>query len=245
MARPYVRTLHVEDVSPLPWSVEGFGDAKTRLLSRDPATGASTELLELPPGWHAPVGSFGAALELLIFHGGIRVGEFGLGRFSYTYLPAGVSTGPWSSGAGARVLWMQAAELDFVGDVTCRPGARTQLSIPHIDPSALPWQPTVTPGFPSGAMRKTLRVDPDSGAGTWLLGMLPQVGDKRREIHPTAEEAFTLIGESTSDRGLTRPGEYFWRPAFIPHGPFYTEVGVMTLFRTDGPLRTDYIWPEP
>jgi len=245
MARPYVRKLNSDDVPLITWSVPGFGEALTRPLSNDPDTGASTQLVELPPGWAAPAGCFGAALELLIVEGTVTIGEFRLKRFSYSYLPPGVSAGPWSTAAGARLLWMAGANLDFRAGGAAGIGTPSPLWIPQIDPSALPWQPTLTPGFPLGAMRKTLRIDPDTGAGTWLLGMLPQVRETRREIHPTAEEAFTLLGESVSDRGVSRPGEYFWRPPFIPHGPFETDVGVLTFFRTDGPLRTDYIWPEP
>lgn len=245
MARPYVKKLYSEEVPLVGWSLDGFGEASVRPLSADPESGAATELLELPPGWRAPAGSFAAGLELLVLDGPLEVGEFRLGRFNYSYLPAGAAAGPWLAPEGARVLWMPEGRLDFEAGAASRPGTRLGLWIPQIDSSAMPWQPTLTPGFPIGAMRKTMRIDPDSGAGSWILGMLPQVRDPRREIHPTAEEAFTLVGESVSDRGLSRPGEYFWRPPFIPHGPFATEVGVMTFFRTDGPLRTDYIWPEP
>lgn len=245
MARPHVRKLYAYEQDLTPWSVAGFGDAQTRRLSADPHTGAATELLELPAGWHAPAGSFGAELELLLVEGELSIRDFRLQRFSYSYLPAGVATGPWSASAGARVLWMPAAGLDFKAGSDCRPEARRDRWIPQIDSSALPWQATLTPGFPNGAMRKTLRIDPDTGAGTWMLGMLPQVRDTRREIHPTSEEAFTLLGESHSDRGVSRPGEYFWRPPFIPHGPFHTDIGALIFFRTDGPLRTDYVWPAP
>lgn len=243
MPRPYVRKLYSEEVEPVRWSIAGFGEALNRPLSADPDSGAGTQLLELPAGWRGSAGTFGAALELLLVEGVLEIGDYKLKRFSYSYLPAGVPAGSWSAADGASVLWMPDGHLDFQPGDTARPGARLQLWIPQIDSGALPWQPTLTPGFPVGAMRKTLRIDPDSGAGSWLLGMLPQVRDTRREIHPTAEEAFTLLGKSVSDRGVSRPGEYFWRPAFIPHGPFETEEGVLTFFRTDGPLRTDYIWP--
>lgn len=226
------------------WTLPGCAEAMARPLSADPESGAATELLELPAGWKAPGGSFSSGLEMLVVEGRLDVGDFALKRFSYSYLPAGVAAGPWSAPTGARVLWMPEGRLDFEAGIDDRPGARVALRIPQIDSSAMPWQPTITPGFPSGAMRKTLRVDPDTGAGSWILGMLPQVREQRREVHPTAEEAFTLLGESVSDRGISRPGEYFWRPPFIPHGPFETDVGVMIFFRTDGPLRTDYIWPE-
>ena len=245
MPRPYVRKLSAYEQEPVAWSIEGFAGGQTRPLSADPETGAATELLELPPGWRAPPGRFRAAIELLVVDGGLAIGEYRLGRFSYSYLPAGVTAGPWSAADGARVLWMPAGRQAFDAGRDSVPDAQRERWIPQIDSSALPWQPTITPGFPVGAMRKTLRVDPDTGAGTWLLGMLPQVRDTRREVHPTAEEGFTLLGESHSERGVSRAGEYFWRPPFIPHGPFHTDVGVLTFFRTDGPLRTDYSWPDP
>ncbi len=244
MPRPYVRKLYTYEQEPGAWSVDGFATAQMRPLSADPETGAATELLDLPAGWRAPAGRFGAGVEILVVDGGLAIGDYRLKRFSYSYLPAGVAAGPWSSPEGSRVLWMPEARLTFEAGAESRPGAHLERSIPQIDSSALPWQPTFTPGFPVGAMRKTLRIDPDTGAGSWLLGMLPQVRDTRREIHPTAEEAFTLLGEIHNEQGVSRAGAYFWRPPFIAHGPFHTDVGVLIFFRTDGPLRTDYLWPD-
>ena len=244
MPRPYVRSRNADEVESVAWSVANFATAHARPLSADPDSGAATDLLELPSEWSAPEGHFSANVELLVTEGQLRIGELRLKRFSYSYIPAGQCIGPWAASQPARVLWMPAASLHFTAGRRSSVAARASDWIPQLDSSALPWQPTITVGFPVGAMRKTLRIDPLTGAGSWLLGMLPQVRDTRQEIHPTAEEGFVLLGESFSDRGLSKPGNYFWRPPFIPHGPFETEVGVLTFFRTDGPLRTDYIWPQ-
>jgi hypothetical protein len=244
MPRPYVRLLNVDEVEPVRWSIDGFASTSTRPLSADPESGAATSLLGLPPGWTAPSGSFAAGLELFVVDGALRIGDFSLKRLSYSFAPAGVCLGPWSTSEATHLLWMPAATLTF-SPGTCDGAARPADWIPQLDSSAIPWQPTITAGFPTGAMRKTLRIDPVTGASTWLLGMLPQVSDTRQEVHPTAEEGFLLAGESRSERGLSRPGSYFWRPPFIPHGPFATDVGVLELFRTDGPLRTDYLRLEP
>jgi hypothetical protein len=245
MSRPYVRLVNVDEVNSTPWSLDGFAAASTRPLSTDQESGASTSLLELPAGWTAPSGAFTAGIELLVIDGMVQIGEFALKRLSYSYIPPGIGVGPWSAASPTHVLWMPAGTLAFAPGTQSSGGTRPSDWVPQLDTSALPWQPTVTAGFPTGAMRKTLRIDPVNGASTWLLGMLPQVRDTRQEIHPTAEEGFILLGESKSERGVGRPGSYFWRPAFIPHGPFSTDVGVLELFRTDGPLRTDYVWPEP
>jgi hypothetical protein len=236
--------LHVDQVDSVAWSIDGFAPASARPLSLDCESGASTSVLELPAAWSAPRGSFSAGVELLVIEGALTVGEFSLKRLSYSYIPAGKCVGPWSAEGTTRVLWMPSATLGYApGHGTG--GAAQRDWIPQLDSSALPWQPTITAGFPTGAMRKTLRIDPATGASTWLLGMLPQVRDTRQEVHPTAEEGFILVGESRSERGVSRPGSYFWRPAFIPHGPFFTDVGMLEFFRTDGPLRTDYLWPKP
>ncbi len=57
---------------------------------------------------------------------------------------------------------------------------------------------------------------------------------ERSEVHPTVEEMYLLAGEVHGNRGVMRPGAYFWRPASEPHGPFGTQTGNLYFFRTQG-----------
>lgn len=241
--RPHIEFIHTEAVPAQPWSF-GTADAYARMLSCDPDTGAATLIVTLPEGWAAPAGYFSADLEYYIVQGELSINGHRLARHSYTFLPAGVVHGDWQVHAPVTLLWFTHGEAVFIPNTTGLPAARRRRLIQALDSSALPWTNTITPGFPPGAMRKTLRIDPDSGAGTWLLGVLPQWREHRVEIHPVAEEAFVLLGEMVTDRGVMTAGCYFWRPPHIPHGPFATETGALMLFRTDGHLDTFYRWPD-
>ena len=68
---------------------------------------------------------------------------------------------------------------------------------------------------------------------------------ERSEVHPFVEEMYLLSGESHGDRGVMRPGAYFWRPGGIPHGPYGTLTGNLYFFRTrGGGLQTEYVEPR-
>lgn len=64
---------------------------------------------------------------------------------------------------------------------------------------------------------------------------------------------YLLAGEVHGDRGIMRPGAYFWRPPQKRHGPYGTLTGNLYFFRTKGGnLATEYVdpakpfrwWPE-
>jgi hypothetical protein len=40
-------------------------------------------------------------------------------------------------------------------------------------------------------------------------------------------------------------GGYYWRPAHIPHGPFYSDTGALFLFRTEAPLTCHWQIHDP
>ncbi len=245
MARKHIEFIQTAE---LPWQAAS-GDwsppaVRERLLSRDGETGALTAEWLVPEGWEHPAGYFETAVEVFVLEGALQTGPFTLRESSYAYVPRGVNPGILRSDRGCRLLWMPNGLHRFTPAASHRSDARIAQYIPAIDTNALPWAGTITPGFPPGAMRKSLRIDPETGASTWLLGVLPQWHEARMEIHPVSEEAYQLLGEIDGDRGLFARGCYFWRPAHIPHGPFGTKTGGLTFFRTDGPLVTYYIGPS-
>jgi hypothetical protein len=245
MSRPHIEFIAAFEQEARPWQLDDFGVAAARALSRDDQSGAATELIQFPAGWSAPTGAFSADVEIFMLNGRMQIGTYRLRQHSYAHLPAGVCSGPWKAQEATIALWMPAATPHFVAAGAHATDTRLDRYIPGIDTTALPWCGTITPGFPPGAMRKTLRCDAESGANTWLLGVLPQWRDNRVEIHPVVEEAYVLLGEMNGPGGTMTPGSYFWRPPFIPHGPFSADTGALIFFRSDGPLRTDYLWPEP
>lgn len=245
MGRPHIEFIQSSEVESHVWQISGIAaKAQARTLSRDPGNGAATELVNFPAGWSAPTGYFSTDIEVFVLDGHLQIGSYRLKQHSYAYIPAGVCSGPWEAQKVTNALWMPSASPQFIAASEHAPGNRLERYIPSIDSSALPWAGTITPGFPPGAMRKTLRTDPDTGASTWLLGVLPQWRDYRAEIHPVIEEAYVVLGGLTSLCGTMTQGCYFWRPAHIPHGPYASATGALVFFRSDGSLRTDYILPE-
>jgi hypothetical protein len=241
--RPHIEFIHTEHAPLQPWPV-GTSGAGARTLSRDPETDAATLLVSLPVGWEASAGRFTADVECYILQGRLTIGEYRLSRHTYCFFPAGVALGRWQALSPVTLIWFTYGAVALEAGLEDAPGAQRRRLIMALDSSALPWSNPITPGFPPGAMRKQLRVDPDTGAGTWLLGVLPQWRESRIEMHPVVEEAFVLQGEMVTDRGVMTAGCYFWRPPHIPHGPFHTDAGALILFRTDGHLHTFYRWPE-
>jgi hypothetical protein len=245
MARSHIEFILSNQVEQHIWHVNGIvSDARARTLSHDHQNGAATDLVSFPSGWSVGVGYFSADIEIFVLEGQLQIGPYRLKQHSYAYIPAGVCCGPWKAQSLTNVLWMPSASCQFTVSSEHSNDVHLNRYIPSIDTSALPWSGTITPGFPPGAMRKVLRTDPNTGASTWLLGVLPQWHDNRVEIHPVVEEAYLVIGDMKTPLGAMTPGSYFWRPAHIPHGPFATSTGALIIFRTDGPLRTDYIWPD-
>jgi hypothetical protein len=91
-----------------------------------------------------------------------------------------------------------------------------------------------------------LRQDEETGARTWIAGVLSGHPDYTWETHPTWEEGYLLEGEyrlaecldGKSRAGIYTPGSYFFRPSGIPHvGPEAGAKGyAVWLFRTPAEL---------
>lgn len=244
MSRPHIEFIQSQSISGRTLQIDGFGkELKSRMLSRDESSGATTEIISLSEGWEAPAGFFAADLELFILSGCLQIGNYRLDKHSYSFIPANNPCGPWQALEDTDILWMPSGSVHYSQQLNTPTASRSLDYIACIQTSAIPWGTTITPGFPPGAMRKQLRIDPATGASTWLLGVLPQWQENRVEIHPVAEEALVISGAITSERGKMDQGCYFWRPPDIPHGPMSTDDGVFIFFRTDGPLKTLYSWP--
>jgi hypothetical protein len=139
-----------------------------RRLSFDEASGAETAEWLIPEEWEHPAGYLEADVEIFVLEGVFQTGPFTLREFSYAFIPAGCNPGPLSSRYGCRLLWMPTANYPFTAATGHKTAAPLQRYVATIDTYAIPWTSTITPGFPPGAMRKTLRIDPDTGASTWL-----------------------------------------------------------------------------
>jgi hypothetical protein len=242
MARPHIEFIQSQG---LPWTSGapfGLGEGvSVKRLSEDGLSGASSLLIRYPQGWSAPAAAKGADEEILVLDGVLEVGDRRLGHLGYAHWPAGFQAGARSAATDSVVLTF------FSGDPQRAPPAHydPRRLVEAVDAYEVPYTGNFHPEFPPGAGRKALFTDPDTGETSWILGTLPVRWAERSEKHPYVEEMYLLSGESHGDRGVMRPGAYFWRPGGLAHGPYGTLTGNLYFFRTKGgPLITDYVEPE-
>jgi hypothetical protein len=243
MGRPFIEFVQAQA---LPWQDGLYGrpqsGLRSRRLSLDPDTGASSLLIEYPKGWrHASEDAphhLGVDEEFFVLAGELVVNDVHYGLKSYGHLPAGFTRTHASSPAGAVVLTF------FSGEPAVRDGSADcdeQRLVTYVDAFAGDWGGNFHPKFPPGAGRKFLRRDPIDGEETWLLGTMPLRSGRRPEKHPVVEEMYLLSGELVGPLGVMQAGCYFWRPPEEWHGPFGSPTGNLMLFRTKGgPLSTVY-----
>lgn len=241
--RPFIEFLQSQV---LPWSEGlhggGRGQVRSKILSIDDGTGASSALIQYPPGWSFPEPHhLDVDEELFVLGGDLTIGELTYTEKCYAHLPAHFARAQASSASGAAVITF------FSGEATVRVGApavdacdRSRL-VEFVDGFDGEWGGNFHPRFPPGAGRKFLRRDPHDGEETWLLGTMPLRSGRRPEKHPVVEEMYLVSGELVSPLGVMQPGAYFWRPPEEWHGPFGSKTGNLFLFRTKGgPLSTVY-----
>lgn len=252
MARPWIEFVQSQNLGWIPGDLWGVRPGlSTKTLSLDLADGAASLLVRYPTGWTVSSGGILAVdEEFLVLSGALAIGDRVYGERSYAHLPAGYSRAAMSASDGAVVLTFFSARPAW-GDGTIAPEAARLVE--YLDGFAVPYTGKFHPEFPPGAGRKMLYEDPVTHDQSWILGTLPMRWAERAEVHPTVEEMYLLSGESHGNRGVMRPGAYFWRPPGIPHGPYGTLTGNLYFFRTKGgALSTEYVdagtpfqwWPE-
>lgn len=241
--RPFIEFLQSQA---LPWSDGlyggGRGTVKSKILSIDEASGASSVLIEYPAGWkvdephHLDVDE-----ELFVLGGDLTIGATTYTEKCYAHLPAHHARTSASSKHGAVVMTFFSGEPGVRSGTPASDACDTTRLVEFVDGFADEWGANFHPKFPPGAGRKFLRRDPHDGEETWLLGTMPLRSGRRPERHPVVEEMYLLSGELVSPLGTMQPGAYFWRPPEEWHGPFGSKTGNLFLFRTKGgPLSTEY-----
>ena len=240
MGRPHVEFVQSQR---LPWERGRLsrvrGAVATRLLSRDPADGACSLLVEYPAGFTCEGGALCADDEFLVLGGALEIDGQRHGKLAYAHLPAGYTTREWAAPQGAVVLEFFSREP---ARLTAPVAHDPRRLVRHLDGFTVPYTGNFHPEFPPGAGRKLLYSDPLTQDASWLLGTLPMRWAERAETHPVVEEMYLLAGEVHGDRGVMRPGAYFWRPPGVAHGPYGTQTGNLYFFRTrGGGLSTTYV----
>ena len=240
MTRPWIEFIQSQQLEWIDDDLNGFvPGAAVKRLSVDPDTGAASLLLRLPPGFRGPGGACATIIELLVLDGSLSINGHEFSAYGYGRWPLGLDGSGWQSEGGATMLLFLSAR-PLPSAATAAPDDPGH--VPWLDALRVPYTGNFHPEFPPGAGRKLLFQCPETGDTSWLLGTLPLRWAERSEVHPVVEEMFLLAGESHGNRGVMRPGAYFWRPPGIPHGPYGTLTGNLYFFRTaGGALSTQYV----
>jgi len=257
----------------VPFNVENFFIGKhgtAQVLSVNESTGESTQRVLLKKGWSAPIGHFTTDVEIFVLAGTLCQGGFRLRNLSYSFIPDGIPTGPWKTEEDTIILWMPNATPTYITEdyasleqipetsvyhVNMQTHERMTEYVPLQELHAMKWESTTF--LPPGSARKSLYTNKKTGRATWILGLVPMWTEGNFYAgHPTTEEAYVISGDvlghwSMSDDPFNRrytamrKDGYYWRPAHIPHGPFWTESGALLLFRTNDRLDCYWILHNP
>lgn len=244
---------HIEFVQSqlLPWQRIGAGlarpDAEYKMLSRDEESGACSALMRYPPGWSrmGPEHIL-ADEEFFVLDGSLEMDGELYEADSYAFLPAGWTRKTMASETGCVQLAFYSREPVLVGEAG---ECDMQRAIPRLKTREMVWDMTLNdPKLRHlGISRKDLRTDPDTGERTFLSLILPQSeppsGKGPRESHPVVEECYMIAGSLAGPPGTMHPGAYFWRPPAIPHGPYGSRWGAVSLIRFVGG-KHENIWSE-
>jgi hypothetical protein len=238
MARPLTEFIFAQS---LPWSHGLPGGARddvdAKILSIDSDSGEVSAIVRYPAGWSRPEQeALAAEEEMYVLDGDITINGYAYKRDSYMCLPRHARRSGAVSDKGCVALTF------FDGTpAESKPGAtpdRTAPRVEALDVYAMRWDSK--PADPSlewmGNRRKVLRMDPvHNQKATFIISTPPHIYPENWACptltHPCAEESVVLSGDMIGPHGRMTAGAYFWRPAEIPHGPFGTRDGGMSLIR--------------
>jgi hypothetical protein len=247
MPRPHIEFVHAQQLA---WSASGLQEfgwptLATKILSRDPETGACTTLMRLGASFADRAFTLTASCEWYLLDGQIALNGRRYGRDSYAYLPSGYTFDTLTSEHGAVLL----AFFDR-GPQRQASGASSTLpadTIECVDTYSMPWTcADIDPDVQFLRLsHKVLRHVPATGEKTILLSSGAQAfphGMREAQLrHDCVEEMYLLGGDIVGERGVMYEGAYFWRPPRIWHGPFGSRRGSLSLIRfVDGHHRNEW-----
>ncbi len=213
-ALPYPAFIQADELSDI--FIAGLPGTRAKQFASDRQTRRSSNRLLLPADWKGTTGaSPGKSVEIFVVAGEITLGGIALKAGSYAYIPPGFT----GSNIGTRT---SALVLYFLDDRN--PAAVIQTPL-ILDSDIVDWQPVSEDPEDFGYSVKELRLDPGSGAQTWLLRIDPGATQGWHKSS-AVEEGYLLSGnyrhsECVNGEVLTgnyAPGGYFQRPAGVVNG---------------------------
>lgn len=239
--REYVEFVRERDVAWKAFDAAGTPSGRdVKYLATGTENDAFSGLVRYPAGYAAPEGAHAEQIELYILEGSVTIGGTTCGPHTYVFVPEGVAYGPVEATEDSVVLTHHEGSADLVpatgaGEVTIT------------DTTQMEWVWGKGEGLPQGLTHKTVRHNAETGERTFVLGVIPWWDSPKIEFHPCVEEAYVIQGDMymghVGDLGTMGPGDYFWRPAWISHGPFYVGAGSVCLVRHDSPHK-NYFAPN-
>jgi hypothetical protein len=240
MARPHVEYLQSQSLpwQPSPWP--HLAGCHTKVLSRDPVSGAVSLLVRFPAGWQSiAAGSLSTSEEVFVLEGSLDFNGRRWGQDCYAWFPSGFDHASRAAPEGAVALVFYDAEPGWTLDHGTKPDGPAQTAI-FADAYEMSWESVTqrpTPGI-WGPNQKVLRGGAEAESLTMLVAfpahMHPDQWVGPQELHACSEELFLLSGDCLTNVGQMFPGAYFWRPPGIAHGPYGTRGGSLALLRTHG-----------
>ncbi|MFV8817027.1 cupin domain-containing protein [Haliea sp. E17] len=238
MSRDHVEFVQAQELA---WEADPvFPGLERKLLSVDHDTGARTQLQRYPEGYQRsdPQG-LACNEEFFVLEGCFYLNQFVYSPGCYGFFPAGFERSKCYMPENAVVLRFFDHEPALYSSDKAGADARAQgrEAIPCLDTYRMSWDTTVHDVRLThlGLARKNLRIDPVTGQRTFLFMTSPQSHPINfrglQESHPTPEESYQISGDLSGHLGTMHAGAYFWRPPHIPHGPFGTRGGSVSLIR--------------
>jgi hypothetical protein len=249
MARKHIEPFVDRDVPFRKMTLPGFKKGMSyKMLSIDEDTGACSMTVKFDKGYRLPPGMSYTEYEMQVLTGSIKYGDQVVTAGYYLRVPAGVHMPEMYVPRGATAMLMyNFAEPSFVESDEDHPLAfRDQLTI--VDSyDGLQWMGgnggMIYPAVAPGCLLKVLKYDPLTEALTFLYSMTPRFWQDNISYHDCAEEGYHIWGDSFMMQfGNLPTGGYFWRPPWINHGSFSSELGILGFGRTDSKLHNYFHW---
>lgn len=249
MNREYIEFIQSQNI---PWTDDPcFPEMQIKMLSLDNDGGSYSALQRIPSGFHLPADQpLAANEEFYILSGLMHLNGMEYTPGCYGFLPAGYPRKGLLAMEETIILRLfEGRVVAYTGQSCAKKLASDRPAIAWLDTYRMQWDTTLHDIKLAhlGLARKNLRIDPVTGQRTFLFMTSPQTHPANwrgpTESHPTPEESFLISGDLTGQVGTMMPGAYFWRPPHIPHGPFGSIAGSMSLIRFVGGKHIN-IWSD-
>ena len=241
MARPHIEPYVELNDDYQAFALRDFpAGAHYKVLSLDEDTGACSLKMRFDAGYRRPPGMSYSDAEMFVLEGRVEIGAKTYGRGQYFFVPAGIAMGAMFSADGFEALvFYNDGPPSHVESDEDHELALTEACVSTNAYLDAPWLGTArrNPGVASGFAVKSLRMNPATKANTFLYAAIPEFIQDNISYHDCAEEAYHIHGDcSMMQFGELPTGGYFWRPAYINHGCFWSKHGCIALARIDGEL---------